>query len=599
MGKKKKIRLDVAKLVSLRHGMGLNQSKLSLETKLRKYDEEKGVSVKTISRIENSGYASISTIRKLADALDVEPKDLLLTEDKTISVSQHDDFIYLRSIENVLKVGMPEEPKWFRKSGPIAADFDDGRIYRREEKLNKLKELVMSNSVSMLEGGGAIGKTVLVLNLAYDLYKANKTQIYYFDCDKDRNFDKHKLIREIKNVDGIFILENLHLVPKKFQGIYSDFKHDKDRHILFVARPSFQEFQHSRSEDLSEIKNLTIEPFDEVDALIKNFSSYPDTPEIGSEGSEQIKEISSDSFWLLSYVLEGYTKSDQEGDAKKWLERGVKEDLNDLKNLNRVFPEVLVALSPLYQNEVLTAESYLIDKLKFGYEVLDQLVQRTEITRQTMKNGVVFYGLPHSALAGAYWECGQEYRKRKGIKEYEDFVCSYAASYPSNGLEAIVNSINGNICYSRIIAWRLDQHSKLAKVIENETSFWVIWEVIHHTLLPNILIKHDIQAALAKRIETASNFCQWIDLMHGYDMATHGACGWGISLEEARRIWTFFDKQKLAFSLSQCSSNTQFYRSVSEIFEADPNLGFDIVNLLNTTELKTNLEHDPVSENLY
>lgn len=109
--------------------------------------------------------------------------------------SQQPQFRYLRNIEQVLRIGTSEKPKWFRKTGPIAADFDDGRVYRREKTLDDLKKLVMNNSVSMLEGVGATGKTVLVLNLAYDLYKAGKNQVFYFDCDKDRDFDRHELIR--------------------------------------------------------------------------------------------------------------------------------------------------------------------------------------------------------------------------------------------------------------------------------------------------------------------------------------------------------------------------------------------------------------------
>ena len=88
--KTRKVAIDITKLVFLREGMGLNQSALSIETKLRKFDEDEGVSVKTIRRLETSGYATISTIRKLADALGVEPKDLLLRDGESTSISRPD-----------------------------------------------------------------------------------------------------------------------------------------------------------------------------------------------------------------------------------------------------------------------------------------------------------------------------------------------------------------------------------------------------------------------------------------------------------------------------------------------------------------------------
>ena len=81
----------------------------------------------------------------------------------------------------------------------------------------------------------------------------------------------------------------------------------------------------------------------------------------------------------MSYALERHAKNDGKGTPESWLEKRVQEDLNDLKNFNKVFPEILVALAPLYKNEVLTAEDYLIDKLKFDYEALDQLAQRNEM----------------------------------------------------------------------------------------------------------------------------------------------------------------------------------------------------------------------------
>ena len=62
-----------------------------------------------------------------------------------------------------------------------------------------------------------------------------------------------------------------------------------------------------------------------------------------------------------------------------------------------------------------------------------------EITRQKTKDGVDFYGLPHSALADVFWEHGKEYGER--IQAYEDFIYDYAASGVANGLEAVCRAI--------------------------------------------------------------------------------------------------------------------------------------------------------------
>ena len=65
--------LDGAKLRQLRLEQALTQMELSRMT---------GLSVDAISRLENElRYAQVSTVRRLAEALRVEPRELLKTQD--------------------------------------------------------------------------------------------------------------------------------------------------------------------------------------------------------------------------------------------------------------------------------------------------------------------------------------------------------------------------------------------------------------------------------------------------------------------------------------------------------------------------------------
>ncbi|MCK4793674.1 MAG: AAA family ATPase, partial [Desulfobacteraceae bacterium] len=180
---------------------------------------------------------------------------------------EHEDLWYLRRTEDVLQMyddAMEQQKaQWFRRTGPLAIDFKKRTFYPRKDRFSQLKSLVTSKSVSLLEGVAASGKTVLVLNLAYELCRIDKAPVYYFDCDKERDFDKSRLLSDIKSVKGVIIIENVHLAPQKFQQIYSDFKYDKKRKILFTGR-SFSPHQDSKSEDLSKIPTLHIEPFEEV-----------------------------------------------------------------------------------------------------------------------------------------------------------------------------------------------------------------------------------------------------------------------------------------------------------------------------------------------
>jgi hypothetical protein len=349
------------------------------------------------------------------------------------------DLYYLKPIEHVLMAGTNEPPKWFRKQGPIAVDFDDGRVYRRAELLDGLKNLVLSNQFSILDGISATGKTVLVRQLGYELRKEKELVIYYFDCALDRDFERSKLVREINIAKGLIILENIHLETQKFQRVVACIETDAHRHVLLTARPSFRQVEDEKDTLLSTISTLELEPFNQVDRILEHYASHYPGLAWTLEDRESINRVSRKSFWLLAYALEGYVRANGEGDPMNWLVHGVHSDLTELEKLDPSYPEVLVSLSPLYRSEVLMEEFYLTKVLGFSQTTLSQLVYRDEITVQRdRKEGYVFYGLPHSALAEAYWEHGKIYRRRRGLPEYREYIYEYARSNVPNGLESIL-----------------------------------------------------------------------------------------------------------------------------------------------------------------
>jgi len=86
-----KSRVDGAKLRRLREEMGLTIEDLAAETAKRGDPENKqGISSKTIWRMEHNGHAYPYTVDRVADALSVEPKDLLM-DDKSVEgfLSEH------------------------------------------------------------------------------------------------------------------------------------------------------------------------------------------------------------------------------------------------------------------------------------------------------------------------------------------------------------------------------------------------------------------------------------------------------------------------------------------------------------------------------
>lgn len=86
----------------------------------------------------------------------------------------------LWTAQDLLEIDRPRPAEWFRKKGPIAADFVDKRVHRRTV-IDNLRKQILANPVFMLQGEAATGKTVIVRSLLYELYNEGWRNLYYFD----------------------------------------------------------------------------------------------------------------------------------------------------------------------------------------------------------------------------------------------------------------------------------------------------------------------------------------------------------------------------------------------------------------------------------
>jgi hypothetical protein len=391
---------------------------------------------------------------------------------------------YLRPAEEVLDIGArAESAEWFRLNGPTAADFADERVYLRTV-VDDLRTRIRANPIFMLKGAAATGKTVIVRSLLHELYSDGRRDIYLFDIAPRRNFNEARLGRELEAIEGLCVVENVHLEPRKMQLIYERFKHDKDSHVLFTARHLDGRYEDMFLNSLNKIPSLSLEPRDEVHDIINYFCSHPTTPVVVAERIPQLLDVSAGDYWLLAFALQGCAKAHGAGDPNTWIASEVRryvENLETSKDPYRdQYPGILLALSPLYMNEVLTAQSYLTDRLGFTKRALDDLAKRGEITRQRTPTGHVFYGLPHSSRARAYWKHGQEYSERKHITGPEDWVLDYAKSNTPNGLTAILSLNRQSVSWidrpSVALLTELRLSGDLAAVVEREQSVYAVYQ---------------------------------------------------------------------------------------------------------------------------
>ncbi|MHA1950313.1 MAG: hypothetical protein ACW987_10600 [Candidatus Thorarchaeota archaeon] len=456
-----------------------------------------------------------------------------------------------------MKVGEKIEPKWFRKTGPIAADYINDRVYYRKELLKGLRSLVSNNSFSMLEGIAATGKTVLARQLGYEFYDKDKVSVYYFDSGLERDFDMNELVNEINSTAGVFILENVHLETRKIQRLCSKVRRHKNRNILFTTRPSFRENLNKEDVGLDEIESIYLEPFDQVDEIIEHFASHHTNVSWSEQVRDLIKDVSARSFWLLSYALKGHVDGDGKGSPRTWVAKGARNDLRELEKLECSFPEVLVSLSPLYQSEVLTEESFLRENLGFEHKTLQRLVCRGDITQQDNKDGYVLYGLPHSALASLYWEFGGKCKIRRRISEYEDFVYEYVTSKVTNGLEALTSC---NPETQEKVTLCLIEECRVAEIVENEQSmeaiFWAIYHMSHCHENRDWLTSSLLEV-LASKIQSTDDLYHAADCLHtilNVDRGSFGKLWASLELDALARALTttghFYGAYKLLLTVS-------------------------------------------------
>lgn len=403
-----------------------------------------------------------------------------------------------------------KEPTWFRPSGPLAIDFQNRRVHVNKEKVAALKEHVLNHQVSMLESPAATGKTVLVRSLAFETYKNEKLDFFYFDCDSKRFFSPAELADEIESTEGIFIIENMHLEARKLAPMIAELRNLTNRHILFTSRPLFRKRDYLSPDELKVI-HFFPQPgvFEDANDIIDLYFSGAHKQPLSLEKHNRIKKVTSGNYKMLGYALEGCEQKKGKGEPEEWIEEGVKRELQRLeyvlegpKGPNQIFPEIVLALSPLYMKEILTEESFLRDGLYFDkedFQALNALVELGEVTSQRTSNGHVFYGLPHSVQAKAYWNYGTLYKNRRELKEHETFVHDYVALGIANSLEIISKS---PIALQETLTTKLVENGNLGKVIKYEPSFCNIahWSEKHLTVK---FFNKDVASSLSNRLNNA------------------------------------------------------------------------------------------------
>jgi hypothetical protein len=354
---------------------------------------------------------------------------------------------------------------------------------------------------------------------------------------------------------------------------------------LFTARPSFVEGLEREFDQLSHAPSKELHPFGYADRLI-GFYIEKHGIKLPAEDRRNLKKVSEKSFWLLAYALEGYKPGT---DRSQWVRDGVRDDLAFLDTEDAHYPEALLALSPLYRSEVLTAETYLTGRLHLDPNILKNLVLRREVTRNDIE-GHVFYGLPHSALADAYWNHGrtpylERLALREGVKlrhggEYEDYLGEYMTWPTGNRLEALRGAPEE---LRRPLAGRLVAAGQLPEALREEISIDAIAHCIQWFPTSSVA-DQPVLSVLADRASHAEELSPIFDLI---------AAVFKANPEVAAQLCANLDLPTLALGISLEEELLAAHDLVVAVFEANPEVGAELCAKLDLPTLAHRIsEHD-------
>ncbi len=417
----------------------------------------------------------------------------------------------LTHIENVLSYGEKDTSSFFRPTGPLEVDFRDGCVHRRGKWLDRLKRELKKGGFCILQGASASGKSVLARQLAYELYESIEyIDVWFLERTMSQQLSKGIPIGKIENANGMVIIEDGHLIPDQLEDLYSSTSSHEVPPVLIVTRNSIWRSLNENFSKLAEEKKqevIHLPEFEVAEEIIKLFKSKCDEEDQKLPWTQQdmddLEKVSEKSYWLLAYALKGYAKQGGAGKKSEWIGTEVQEDLAELEKINHEYPEILVALSPLYMHEVPTAVDFLFNKEGLGFhkQPIVNLHQWGEIIRLE-KDEKIYYGLPHSSLSDVYWKYGERYRNELNLPNtVKDFVYEYAAAGMPNGCSAVTYL---KIKDRKAIMQSLKEKRKLVDAVQAEkgTHVFALFAEDWARYIPEV---DGLGKALAHRLEKIEN----------------------------------------------------------------------------------------------
>ena len=520
-------------------------------------------------------------------------------------------FQYLYHLDEVLTESTSDEdedPRIFRPKGPTRADFEQKRIVPRlkEKAVRDFWKDFQKRSLGLICGEGGSGKTVLVLELAREAIRRRYKYVWFLQCGRHTDIDSQVVAVEIRSVRGLLVIEDAHLWAEDVDSLCRSIHGRNDLAVLLVARPSLVEQLQALDKrtgppsflNILRGKALRLAASTDVSANITEHfrEKHSDLP-WSDQHKKRLQLLGQENYWILKLALLGYASQGEKGhiDPETWLRRGVQSYIDyvgrDMPGADREYPQILVGLAALGQEEVMTHEFFLADRLlnymgvKRVTALLDGLLRHGEVTQSRTTAGR-FYTLPHPTLAAAIWKHGilylQPALRKNGIAlrngyEREDFCYEYAVTGSPNGLEAIVR-VGGRDGFS--ILERLKDSKVLAELILADRSRGRLFELADLWASYIFQGHTEVAYALAQRMEGATDLADAAFLLKLVHLASPDA---------AEELCKHIDVEVLVHTIDRASDMDSAGELVGRISLASPDKGRVLVNDLDMRVLARKL----------
>lgn len=325
-------------------------------------------------------------------------------------------------------------PKFFRKTGPVATDIKNGKVLIRSEVKRAIKN-IEEKGILLLYGKAASGKTALARIVAHMWFEEGK-KVRFVQL-RTEIVDLFRLIEEItrfgeEKPQPLLVIEDAHLLASKINQLISKRSEGWPK-LLITSRNPDPQLPSQEVNHFATLPSMSLDSSDPSEEIIQIFFKTKGW-KLTERLKKEIKSVSGDNLWILSYALTSSKATAGKRISHDLVLGEVRKDLYDLNLIDPLFPRLLIALSVLDRYDFPTDLRYIYQRFSdYPKAALDNALKNLVTLGEAIfseLNDHYYYHLPHSTLAELYFRFAKNPRWEEDeiYGDEDDFICDYVVS---------------------------------------------------------------------------------------------------------------------------------------------------------------------------